>query len=133
VTVMALLQRWKERVRLLKRNTYALYLARHDPRVPWHAKLLIICVVAYLFSPIDLIPDFIPVIGYLDDLLIVSLGISLALKMIPPEVMAEYRAQAERLAQEKRPVNWTAAAFIIAIWLFCAVALGMFLVRVFRH
>ena len=79
---------WRERARRLKRDTYALYLALKDPRVPWYARLLAGLVVAYAFSPIDLIPDFIPVLGYLDDLLIVPLGIVLTLRLIPPAVMA---------------------------------------------
>ncbi len=83
------MQDWKQRLRQLKRETYTVYLACKDPRVPWYARVLAGCVVAYAFSPIDLIPDFIPVIGYLDDLIIVPVGIWLVLKMIPPAVLAE--------------------------------------------
>ncbi len=85
---------WKQRVRKLRTETYALYLAVKDPRVPWYAKFSAGCVVAYALSPIDLIPDFIPVLGYVDDLILVPLGIALTIRMIPPEVLAEYRANA---------------------------------------
>ena len=85
---------WKARALQLKAETYAIYLAYRDPRVPWHARLFAACVVGYAFSPIDLIPDFIPVLGYLDDLILIPLGITLALRMIPPEVMAECRQKA---------------------------------------
>lgn len=86
-----IIERWRQRARRLKKETYALHLASKDPRVPWYAKLLAVSVVGYLFSPIDLIPDFIPVLGYVDDLVLVPLGIALVLKMIPGAVMAECR------------------------------------------
>jgi len=90
--------------------------------VPWYAKVLAACVVAYAFSPIDLIPDFIPVLGYLDDLLLVPLGIALVIKMIPPEVMQECRTQAQdRLASDK-PTNWVAGGIILVIWIVLALA-----------
>jgi len=116
---------WRQRARQLKRETYALYLAYRDPRVPWYAKLLAGCVVAYAFSPIDLIPDFIPVLGYLDDLVLVPFGIALSLKLIPPQVMAECRARAA--VAEGKPTNWVAAAVIVAIWVGLA-TLGVALV-----
>lgn len=106
---------------MTKREIYALYLAYQDPRVPWHARLLAICVVGYAFSPIDLIPDAIPVLGYLDDLILVPLGILLALKMIPPPVMAECRKKAETAIIQNKPTNWVAAGTIIVIWLLMAV------------
>ncbi len=115
----------KQRAHLLKRETYAIFLACKDPRVPWYAKLLAGGVVAYAFSPIDLIPDPIPVLGYLDDLIIVPLGIALVLKMIPPQVMADCRAQAA--LQHDKPTNWIAAITIVAIWLLLA-ALGVVVV-----
>lgn len=87
----------KNRARTLKREAYVLYIAARDPRVPWYAKVFIGLVLAYAFSPIDLIPDFIPVLGYLDDLIVVPLGIALALKMIPPQVMADARQRAKTL------------------------------------
>jgi uncharacterized membrane protein YkvA (DUF1232 family) len=116
---------WRQRARRLKQETYALYLAYRDPRVPWYAKLLAACVVAYAFSPIDLIPDFIPVLGALDDLVVVPLGIALSLKLIPPQVMAECRARAA--VTEGKPANWVAAAVIAMIWIGLA-ALGVVLV-----
>ena len=109
----------------MRRETYALYLAYRDPRVPWYAKLLAACVVAYAFSPIDLIPDFIPVLGTLDDLVLIPLGIALSVKLIPPQVMAECRAHAA--AAEGKPINWAAAAVIVAIWIGLA-ALSVVLV-----
>ena len=84
----------KNRARALKRDVSAIYIARRDPRVPWYAKALAIGVAAYALSPIDLIPDFIPVLGYLDDLIIVPLGIWLVIALIPADVMAECRALA---------------------------------------
>ena len=118
---------WKRRARALKADTYALYLACRDPRVPWYARLLAACIVAYAFSPIDLIPDFIPVLGYLDDLILIPLGIALLLCMIPPPVMAECREQARAALAEGRPTSWVAAGIIIAIWLLLA-ALGIAIV-----
>ena len=84
----------RARVRALEADTYALYLAARDPRVPWHAKAMAGAVAAYALSPIDLIPDFIPVLGYLDDVIIVPVGIMLAVRMVPPPLMAEFRSEA---------------------------------------
>jgi uncharacterized membrane protein YkvA (DUF1232 family) len=117
----------KQRTRRLKAEIHALYLAYRDPRVPWYARLFAAGVVAYAISPIDLIPDFIPVLGYLDDLILVPLGIVLALRMIPSEVMAECRERAKELSREGRPTNWVAAGVIIGIWLLL-VAFSLFLV-----
>src|ERR1700716_1523661 len=101
--------------RTLKRDVHALYLASRDPRVPWYAKTLAVVVAGYALSPIDLIPDFIPVFGYLDDLVIVPLGILLVVRMIPPDVMAEHRATAALAAA--KPVSKIGAALIILTWL----------------
>jgi uncharacterized membrane protein YkvA (DUF1232 family) len=109
-----MLEGWKSLAGTIKRDAHALYLASRDPRVPWYAKAIGIAVAAYAASPIDLIPDFIPVIGYLDDLIIVPLGIALVIKLIPPEIMAEHRALA--MAAGDRPVSRQAAAVIVAIW-----------------
>lgn len=117
-----ILELWKQWVRRLKAELYAVYLAYRDPRVPWYARVFAACVVGYAFSPIDLIPDFIPVLGYLDDLLLVPLGITLAIKMIPPSVMAECRARAHDAVQQGKPTNWVAAGVIIVVWLFLAVS-----------
>lgn len=113
---------WKERVRALKQEAYALYLAMRDPRVPWYARLFMALVLAHTFSPIDLIPDFIPVLGYLDDLLIVPLGIALTLKMIPPEVMTDARRQAEAGLAEGAPVSRLGAVLVVAVWLLLLLA-----------
>ncbi len=118
------IETWKRRARALKADTYAVYLACRDPRVPWYARLLAACIVAYAFSPIDLIPDFVPVLGYLDDLILIPLGIALLLCMIPAPVMAECREQAHAALAEGKPTSWVAASIIIAIWLLLA-ALGI--------
>lgn len=115
------MQTWKQRVRQLKRETYAIYFACKDPRVPWYARVFAGFVVAYAFSPIDLIPDAIPILGYLDDLVLVPLGIILVLKMIPPAVLSECRERAEATIGEGKPRNWIAAVVIVAIWLLLGI------------
>ena len=117
---MKLLEGWTRRARDLKREVYALYFACRDPRVPWYAKALAAGIVGYALSPIDLIPDFIPVLGYLDDLVLLPLGVIAVRAMIPGEVLAECRQRASHL--EGKPRNWIAAAIIVAIWLGLAVA-----------
>src|SRR6185369_18058203 len=111
---MRLLDRARIQARRLKRDAYALYFVARDPRTPWYARALAAAVVTYALSPFDLIPDFIPVFGYLDDLIIVPLGILAVVKLIPPEIMAEHRAAAA-IALE-RPISRAAAAAIVAIW-----------------
>jgi uncharacterized membrane protein YkvA (DUF1232 family) len=106
---------WREQARKLKQDVVAIALATRDPRVPWYAKALGACIIAYALSPIDLIPDFVPVVGYLDDLVLVPLGLLLMLRLIPAPVMAEHRATAAEIAQ--RPVSYAGAAGIIVIWL----------------
>ena len=113
--MLAQLKIW---ARTIKQDVHAIYLASRDPRVPWQAKALAICVAAYALSPIDLIPDFIPVLGYLDDLIILPLGVLLVVRMIPPEIMAEHRGAA-LLAQQK-PQSTAAAVVIVAIWIAAA-------------
>jgi uncharacterized membrane protein YkvA (DUF1232 family) len=93
-------------------------IAARDPRVPWYAKAFMGLVLAYAFSPIDLIPDFIPVLGYLDDLIIVPLGIALALKMTPAQVMVDARKQADEMVQLGKPVSWAGVIIVIILWLF---------------
>jgi uncharacterized membrane protein YkvA (DUF1232 family) len=106
---------WKEKVKRLKMEVYALCLAIKDPRVPWYAKLLMALIIGYVISPIDLIPDFIPIIGQIDDLIIVPAGIALVIKMIPKSVMDEYRQKSTA-----EPINtitkWVVAAIIVSIW-----------------
>ncbi|MGC9360921.1 MAG: YkvA family protein, partial [Anaerolineae bacterium] len=123
-STMKALDAWHARVRDLKQDTYALYLAYRDPQTPWYAKVWAACVVAYAFSPIDLIPDVVPVLGYVDDLLLVPLGIWLAVRMIPAPVMAACRVRAVATMTEGRPApNWAAAAAVIAVWLLLAATL----------
>ena len=110
----------------IKRDVLALWLAARDPRVPWYAKAIAAAVAAYALSPIDLIPDFIPVLGYLDDLVIVPLGILLAVKLVPADLMAEFRAEA---AQRVKPVSRAGLACIVAIWLVAALWLAWLLWR----
>ena len=121
---MTLLSELRRRVKALESETFALYLAARHPRTPWYAKVLVAGIVAYAFSPIDLIPDFVPVLGYLDDLILIPIGIAIALKLIPAEVMAECRARAADTLKDGAPVGRTAAAIIIAIWIILA-ALGV--------
>ena len=123
---------WKQRVRQLKSETYALYLAYRDPRVSWYARVLAAIVVGYAFCPIDLIPDFVPVLGYLDDLILVPLGIWLVLKLIPPEVMAEARGRAQQVMAEGKPVNRVAAVVVVSIWLLLAALAVIWIIRVVR-
>ena len=119
MTVEGFIKKIKQRALTLKKEVFALYYAYQDPRVPWLAKVWIAVVVGYAFSPIDLIPDFIPVIGLLDDLLLVPIGIAIALKMIPPEVMIDARAKAEQSSTDKR-TSWVAASIIVGLWIFIA-------------
>jgi uncharacterized membrane protein YkvA (DUF1232 family) len=127
VTARSIVDRAKNWARAVKRDVTALYLSARDPRVPWYAKAVALAVAAYALSPIDLIPDFIPVIGYLDDLVIVPLGILLAVRLIPAHVLAEHRATAETLG--KQPANRTAAVVIVAIWIGLALVAAGALIR----
>ena len=117
----------KTGARSIKRDVVALYLASRDPRVPWHAKALAIVVAGCALSPIDLIPDFIPVLGYLDDLLLVPFGIAAVVWMIPPALMAEHRAAAA-LVQD-RPTSRKAALVIVAVWIVAVLPTGWLVVR----
>ena len=113
-----MLDKMKAWARAMRREIVAVWIAGRDPRVPWYAKGVALAVAAYALSPIDLIPDFIPVLGYLDDLIIVPLGILLVIKLIPAGLMAEFRAEADR--RETKPRSIAAAAVIIAIWILVA-------------
>lgn len=114
------LERLKRWARRFKAEIYALYLAYRDPRVPMHARVFAAIVVAYAFSPIDLIPDPIPVLGYLDDLILVPLGVALAVRLIPPPVLAECRERARRSAGEVGPKGRAAAVAVVTVWLALA-------------
>jgi len=105
---------WKIESKKLKSEIYALYLASKHSRTPWHAKVLAAFIIGYALSPIDLIPDFIPVVGYLDDLILIPLGIALLIKIIPKDILEECRAEADLL--ERKPKNWRAAIIIVLIW-----------------
>ena len=126
-----MLDHWKSKAKGLKREVHAMYLASRDPRTPWLARVVGICVVGYALSPIDLIPDPIPVIGYLDDLLIVPAGLMLFRRMIPVEVLAECRVKAE--TAQGKPGSWIAATVIVTIWLITGIGLGMFLYAHFEN
>jgi uncharacterized membrane protein YkvA (DUF1232 family) len=116
------LKRWAQSLEV---EVYALYLAYKDPRVPWYARVFAAVVVGYAFSPIDLIPDPIPVLGYLDDLVIIPLGVALAIRMIPPQILAECREEARGV--KDRPVGKVAAVVVVTVWIALA-ALGVWLV-----
>src|SRR4051794_6302514 len=100
----------------LKRQIFILYNAYKDPRTPWYAKFFAACVVAYAFSPIDLIPDFIPILGYLDDVILLPMGILFALKMIPKNVLSDCEAKAEEMMKNGKPKNWIVVSIIVSIW-----------------
>jgi uncharacterized membrane protein YkvA (DUF1232 family) len=123
------IERWKQRAQQLKLEVYALYLAYKDRRTPWYARVFAAVVVGYAFSPIDLIPDPIPVIGYLDDLVLVPLGAYLAVKMIPEEVMAECREKAREVISQGKPVNKLAAVIIVLLWISFAATVGVIIYR----
>jgi uncharacterized membrane protein YkvA (DUF1232 family) len=120
---------WRERVRALRREVAVIALALRDPRVPWYAKAVGVCVVAYAMSPIDLIPDFIPVLGLLDDLILLPLGLLLVARLIPADILAEHRAAAAAAAEP--PVSRSGAVAIIAIWLFAAALMAVLALRAF--
>ncbi len=127
----AMLARLKTWARAIKRDVHALYLAACDGRVPWYAKVIAGCVAAYALSPIDLIPDFIPVLGYVDDLIIVPAGILLAVRMIPPDVMAEHRATAAAVAG--RPISRAGLGIVLVLWAALAAAAGWLVYRHFAN
>ena len=116
---------WKQKTEKLKAETYTVYLAFRHPDTPWYAKVLAGAVAAYAFSPIDLVPDFIPVLGYLDDLILVPLGIALVVKLIPETIMVACREQAQTDMGSDKPRSWFMAAIIILIWIGLA-ALGIY-------
>lgn len=122
-----MLEQWKQRASSVRRDVHALYLARRDPRIPWYVRLLAVAIIAYALSPIDLIPDFIPVLGYLDDLIIVPVGVLLLVKMIPSDLLDEYRLKAED--RNFTPAkSWIVAVMIVGLWV-CGLALAWHEVR----
>jgi uncharacterized membrane protein YkvA (DUF1232 family) len=128
---MSLLAELKQRARRLKAETFALYLVVRHPRTPWYAKLFVACIVAYAFSPIDLIPDFVPVLGYLDDLILIPMGIALAIRMVPPAVLAECRARAQDVMSQGKPVSRIAGAVIVVIWIALAALFAVWVYNTF--
>ena len=122
-----MVRKLKDWARVIKRDVHALYLASRDPRVPWYAKALAVAVAGYALSPIDLIPDFIPFLGYLDDIIIVPLGIMLVVRLIPPAIMVKHRELAA--AAQERPVSRIAAIVIVSIWALSIALTGWFAYR----
>lgn len=117
----------------LKQQIRVLYLSCRDPRTPWYAKLFAAIVTAYAFSPVDLIPDFVPVLGYVDDLILIPLGIVLALRMIPNQVLADNRHRAQAAARQAKPTSWAAGFIIIGIWVAIAVWVAVQICRYCRY
>jgi uncharacterized membrane protein YkvA (DUF1232 family) len=128
---MMTLEAWRRRARQLSAQTYTLYLAYRHPGTPWYAKVFAALIVGYVFSPIDPIPDFIPGVGLLDEMVVVPIGVLLAAKMIPRDVFEECREKAREVAEGGKPVSRVAAVVVVCVWLVC-VALAVFLaLRVF--
>ena len=125
------LEAWKRRARQLSAQTYALYLAYRHPRTPWYAKMFAALVVGYVFSPIDPIPDFIPGVGLLDEMVVVPIGVLIAAKMIPRQVMEECQERAREVAEGEQPVSRVAAVAVVAVWLLCGALAVLLAVRVF--
>jgi uncharacterized membrane protein YkvA (DUF1232 family) len=109
---------WRQWARLIRRDVLAVWIAARDPRLPWYVKLLAVAVAAYALSPVDLIPDVVPVLGYLDDLVIVPAGIFLVIRLIPPDLLDEFRVAADALA--RRPVSRAGLAAMVAVWIAAA-------------
>lgn len=127
--IQMLVDSWKHKAKELKREIHAVYLAMKDPRTPWYARVLAAIIVGYAFSPIDLIPDPVPILGYLDDLVLLPLGIMLLVKIIPREILIECRARAATADDSKKPKNWIAGIFIIAIWIGLFILMTRFMLR----
>ena len=117
---------WKRWARQLSAQSYAIYLAYQHPKTPWYAKVFAALIVGYVFSPIDPIPDFIPLVGLLDEMVVVPIGVLLAAKMIPPDVMQECQEKAREVAEGEKPVSRAAAVVVVAVWLlFVALAVSL--------
>ena len=122
---------WKDRARQLSAQTYALYLAYRHPRTPWYAKVFAALVVGYVFSPIDPIPDFIPGVGLLDEMMVVPIGVLIAAQLIPRQVMEECQEKAREVAEGEKPVSRVAAMVVVALWLLCVALAVLLAMRVF--
>ena len=127
-----MLDKLKAHARTLKREAFVVYLAAKDPRTPWYAKVVAFCTIAYALSPIDLIPDFIPILGYLDDLFIVPAGIALAIRLIPPEVLEEARKEVATQSVERR-VGYVGAGVIIIIWILAIMWSASIILRLLEN
>jgi len=114
---VSILVTWKARAQRLKGSVYALYFAYRDPRTPWYVRVLAACIVGYAFSPIDLIPDPIPILGYLDDLVLIPLGVTLVVKLLPTDVWADAQHLAATTLRDGKPTNWIAAGVIVVLWI----------------
>ena len=125
-------KRWHKWATGLKLQTYALYLAYKNPQVPWYAKVFGALVIAYAFSPIDLIPDFIPILGYLDDLILIPIGIAIAVRMIPKEIMRECLCIAQTELSKDKHKNWIAGIIVILIWIFASALIVSAVLRKLR-
>ena len=123
--IRTVLENLKRRAQRLKAELTVLYQAYRDPRTPLTAKVAMVFVLAYALSPIDLIPDFIPILGYLDDLLLLPLGIALALRLVPRHILEEHRAQADERIAEGSPLSWVGGGLVVLVWSF----LGLLLLR----
>ena len=124
-------QAWKRRARQLSAQTYTLYLAYRQPRTPWYAKAFAALIVSYVFSPIDPIPDFIPGVGLLDEMVVVPIGILIAARLIPPDVFEECREKAREVEEGEKSVSRVATLIVVAVWLLCAAVATFLAVRVF--
>ena len=125
------LEAWKRRARQLTAQTYTLYLAYRHPKTPWYAKVFAALVVGYVFSPVDPIPDFIPGVGLLDEMVVVPIGVLIAAKMIPREVFEECREKAREVEEGEKPVSWVAAVIVISVWLLCVAMAVLLALRIF--
>ncbi|WLD93092.1 YkvA family protein [Alkalihalobacillus sp. AL-G] len=130
--IQAVLKTVKKWARKLKSELLVLYYSYKDKRVPWNAKLIAILVVGYAFSPIDLIPDFIPILGYLDDIILLPLGIALAIKLIPDHVFQEYQVKVNEKEGKEKPRNWIAGLIVLVIWLLVISGLAYYLYKTFN-
>lgn len=118
---MSRIDAWKARALQLKGSVYALYFAYRDPRTPWYVRVIAACIVGYAFSPIDLIPDPIPILGYLDDVVLIPLGVAFVVKLLPVDVWADAQEQAATTLRDGKPTNWIAAGVIVALWIGFAI------------
>ena len=132
MTNIKFINNWKQNAETLKIKTYTLYLAYKDHRVPWYAKVLAACVVGYAFSPIDLIPDFIPILGYVDDFVLIPIGIALVLKMIPETVLKECEQEAQTALSRDSPQSLVAAIIIVTIWLVLMTVFVAFVLKTIK-